>query len=86
MTHVTGITKTIVGMSMLKIFQFAGVVVGVIAVWLLMFGLLLIGNHMFAPKEIVVNCSISEISPDFTPEMREACRKYRINLSKGNTI
>lgn len=25
----------------------------------------------------VINCSIAEISPDFTPEMREACRKAR---------
>jgi hypothetical protein len=26
---------------------------------------------------IVINCSISEISPDFTPEMRKACREAR---------
>jgi L-lactate permease len=26
---------------------------------------------------IVINCSISEISPDFTPEMRQACRDAR---------
>jgi len=25
----------------------------------------------------VINCSIAEISPDFTTEMREACRKAR---------
>ena len=25
----------------------------------------------------VINCAISEISPDFTQEMREACRKAR---------
>jgi hypothetical protein len=28
---------------------------------------------------IVINCGISEISPDFTPEMREACRQVRAN-------
>ena len=28
---------------------------------------------------IVINCSISEISPDFTSEMREACRQARAN-------
>jgi hypothetical protein len=28
---------------------------------------------------IVINCSISEISPDFTTEMREACRQARAN-------
>jgi hypothetical protein len=26
---------------------------------------------------IVINCSISEISPDFTPEMRQSCREAR---------
>jgi hypothetical protein len=33
-----------------------------------------------SPKKgevIVINCSISEISPDFTPEMRKACREAR---------
>lgn len=37
----------------------------------------------FAPRHnqgdvVVINCSISEISPDFTTEMREACRQARI--------
>jgi len=26
---------------------------------------------------VVINCSLAEISPDFTTEMREACRKAR---------
>jgi hypothetical protein len=26
---------------------------------------------------IVINCGVSEISPDFTTEMREACRQAR---------
>lgn len=26
------------------------------------------------------NCSIAEISPDFTPAMREECRKLRRNI------
>jgi hypothetical protein len=33
-----------------------------------------------APKKgdtVIINCSISEISPDFTVEMREACRQVR---------
>ena len=33
-----------------------------------------------APKRgdvVVINCGISEISPDFTTEMREACRQAR---------
>jgi len=28
----------------------------------------------YQPREIVINCGIAEISPDFTPAMREACR------------
>lgn len=34
----------------------------------------------FAPKKedtIMINCTWSEISPDFTPQMREACRQAR---------
>ncbi len=33
-----------------------------------------------SPKKgevIVINCSLSEISPDFTPEMKKACREAR---------
>lgn len=29
------------------------------------------------PREVVYNCSIAEISPDFPPEAREACRALR---------
>jgi hypothetical protein len=35
----------------------------------------------FMPRKgdvIVINCGLSEISPDFTTEMREACRQARI--------
>jgi hypothetical protein len=28
---------------------------------------------------IVINCSLSEISPDFTPAMKQACRDARRN-------
>jgi hypothetical protein len=34
-----------------------------------------------APKRgdvVVIDCRLSEISPDFTTEMREACRQARI--------
>jgi hypothetical protein len=31
---------------------------------------------------VVINCSISEISPDFTPAMREACRQARAEKFK----
>ena len=33
-----------------------------------------------SPKKgevIIINCSLSEISPDFTPEMKKACREAR---------
>jgi hypothetical protein len=30
------------------------------------------------PTHRVINCSLVEISPDFTTEMREACRKARM--------
>jgi hypothetical protein len=36
---------------------------------------------MFGPKKgevIVINCTWSEISPDFTEKMRTACRQARI--------
>ena len=28
---------------------------------------------------VVINCSLSEISPDFTPEMKQACRDAKRN-------
>ena len=38
------------------------------------------------PEGVWINCGISEISPDFTTEMREACRQLRAtnNLQKPN--
>lgn len=30
-------------------------------------------------KGVWINCGLSEISPDFTSEMREACRQIRSN-------
>jgi hypothetical protein len=29
------------------------------------------------PKGAYINCGLSEISPDFTPEMRKLCRETR---------
>ena len=34
-----------------------------------------------ASKEKVINCSIAEISPDFTTEMRQKCRGLKSNGS-----
>jgi hypothetical protein len=36
---------------------------------------LLYGIHSVLPKEAVYDCRLSEISPDYTPAMREECRK-----------
>jgi hypothetical protein len=33
------------------------------------------------PDGVWINCDISEISPDFTTEMREACRQHRANIN-----
>jgi|LakMenEpi03Aug12_release.lakeMendotaPanAssembly.Ray.scaffolds.fasta_scaffold1373577_2 hypothetical protein len=33
--------------------------------------------HHSAPKVKRINCSIAEISPDFTPEMRAQCRAIK---------
>jgi hypothetical protein len=30
------------------------------------------------PKGTYINCGLSEISPDFTPEMRKMCREVRV--------
>jgi hypothetical protein len=38
---------------------------------------ILYGIHSVLPQEAVYNCSIAEISPDFTPAMREECRKLK---------
>lgn len=48
---------------------------------------LLIGGAVFVfillvvfipqPKGAYINCGLSEISPDFTPEMRKLCRETR---------
>lgn len=35
----------------------------------------------FPSPEKYINCSITEISPDFTPEMREKCRQLSRNAN-----
>lgn len=42
-----------------------------------MFSLLYGINTYWAPVTATYNCSIAEISPDFTPAMRDECRKLR---------
>jgi hypothetical protein len=36
---------------------------------------LLYGIHDVLPRESVYDCSIAEISPDYTPAMKQECRK-----------
>jgi hypothetical protein len=43
----------------------------------LMFGLVVFGNTIVGSGQRIYNCSIAEISPDFTPRMREECRRLR---------
>jgi hypothetical protein len=43
----------------------------------LMFGVIVFGNSIAGEGPRMYNCSISEISPDFTSKMREECRKLR---------
>jgi hypothetical protein len=43
----------------------------------LMFGLIVFGNSVDGSGQRIYNCSIAEISPDFTPKMREECRRLR---------
>lgn len=42
-----------------------------------LFGLLY-GIHLYLPKSGTYDCRIAEISPDYTPEMKKACRKLRL--------
>ena len=36
-------------------------------------------------RVIKYNCDIAEISPDFTPAMKQECRKLRIEKQRYNT-
>jgi hypothetical protein len=39
---------------------------------------LLYGIYSYLPKSGTYDCSIAEISPDYTPAMKDACRKLRV--------
>jgi hypothetical protein len=45
-------------------------------------GALTLAFYIPHPKYRVINCGVSEISPDFTTEMKEACRKARMEKIK----
>jgi hypothetical protein len=59
-------TLQIIGLSLL------GLVVAC-----LMFGLVVFGNSITGSGQRMYNCTIAEISPDFTPKMREECRRIK---------
>jgi hypothetical protein len=38
---------------------------------------MIITSDMMRHQTVIINCGVSEISPDFTPEAREQCRRLR---------
>ena len=58
--------------------NFAIVIAAIIAVTLIIALFL-----QFRPAGVWINCGLSEISPDFTNEMREACRQTRSRYDSG---
>ena len=53
-------------------------------VLLIIFTVFMFGMILFLPKhgQIIYNCTLAEISPDFPPEAREGCRKLRAEAYK----
>jgi hypothetical protein len=51
-------------------------VVAIIATAVAMF-VFIVWSASLQPREQRIDCTWSEISPDFSPAMREACRKAR---------
>ena len=38
---------------------------------------MLYGVHTILPGEVMIDCRLAEISPDYTTAMKEQCRKLR---------
>lgn len=51
------------------------IVVAIAVVGLVWLGVIIVQMHLPKGGEYVYNCSVAEIHPDFTPAMRQACRK-----------
>lgn len=49
----------------------------VILLFSAMFGTMYLAGGDTTGRKVVINCDVSEISPDFTTEMKEACRQAR---------
>jgi hypothetical protein len=43
---------------------------------------LLYGIHSVLPQEAIYDCRIAEISPDYTPAMKQECRQKQKESSK----
>lgn len=57
--------------------QIIGLSLVMVLIFCLMIGLIILGNTVASSGQRIYNCSVAEISPDFTPKMREECRKLR---------
>jgi hypothetical protein len=53
-----------------------------IAVTLFVFVGVIYISFKYRPDYVVINCSLAEISPDFSTDMREACRRARLQEMK----
>jgi hypothetical protein len=53
------------------------IIAAIALIWIAMIGLIILGNRLAETGTRMYNCSIAEISPDFSPAMREECRKLR---------
>jgi hypothetical protein len=63
---------------MKKILITTAFALGALLIAVSMVGLIVFGNSLVDPKAPrMYNCSVAEISPDFTNAMREECRKQR---------
>jgi capsular polysaccharide biosynthesis protein len=58
------------------------VVLYVVVSILALVGALALSFSVPQPEYRVINCGVAEISPDFTTEMREACRRARMEKIK----
>lgn len=53
------------------------IIIGCVALLFGLIPLLILVTADMQPKMKMIDCSIAEISPDYTTEMREQCRKLR---------
>lgn len=56
------------------------IILGIVLAALLVYGYF--GLYLTETKGRVYNCSIAEISPDIPLEVKEACRKQRMEIIK----